>query len=132
MKRKKSGASAKKITTIALIAHDNKKPLLLEWAQRNKAALSKYILCGTGTTGSIVENEIGLKVKKFKSGPLGGDLQIGGKIAEGKIDLLVFFWDPMSPHPHDPDVKALLRLATVYDIPIATNLSSADLMIQCL
>lgn len=123
---------SKTIRRVGLIAHDNKKPLLLAWAERNKKTLAKYELCGTGTTGALVEGRTGLKVYKYKSGPMGGDLQIGGQIAEGLIDFLVFFWDPMFPHPHEPDVRALLRVATVYDIPVATNLSSADVMISAL
>jgi methylglyoxal synthase len=120
------------IKRIALIAHDNKKPLLLTWAQKHANTLSRYELCATGTTGGLLEINAGLKLHKYKSGPLGGDLQIGAQIADGNIGLLIFFWDPLSPHPHDVDVKALLRIAAVYDIPVACNLSSADLMIQCL
>jgi methylglyoxal synthase len=124
--------AARAIRRVCLIAHDNKKPLLLAWVERNRSALAKYQLCATGTTGGLVEKCTGLKVHKYKSGPMGGDLQIGGQIAEGLIDFLVFFWDPMFPHPHEPDVRALLRVATVYDIPVATNLSSADVMISAL
>lgn len=132
--RKPKAKAVKKrvISRIALIAHDNKKALLLQWVMRNKSALARYDLCATGTTGSLIEARVGLKVHKYKSGPLGGDMQIGGQIAEGHVDMLVFFWDPMFPHPHDPDVRALLRVATVYDIPVATNLSSADVMVSTL
>ena len=120
------------VRRIALIAHDNKKPLMIDWARRNIAQLSKYELFATGTTGTLIEQQTGLKVHKFKSGPLGGDQQIGGKIADGEIDFLVFFWDPMAPHPHDPDVKALLRISAVYDILMAANPATADLMMGCL
>ena len=115
---------------IALIAHDNRKIDLLEWAKFNRDLLSKHELFGTGTTGQLIENELNIKVKKFKSGPLGGDQQVGAKIAEGKIDFLIFFWDPLEPMPHDPDVKALLRIAVVYNIPVANNRASADFIIS--
>ena len=114
--------------TIALIAHDNKKPDLLSWVAKHKALLEHHHLCGTGTTGGKVATALGLQVKQFLSGPLGGDQQIGSKIAEGKIDCLIFFWDPFTQMPHDPDVKALLRLAAVWNIPIACNRTSADFM----
>jgi methylglyoxal synthase len=117
-------------STIALIAHDNKKQDMVEWARFNLATLRQYHLVATGTTGGILERELGLRVEKLRSGPLGGDQQIGAKIVEGDIDLLVFFWDPLEPHPHDVDVKALLRIAVVYDIPMACNRSSADFMIS--
>lgn len=114
---------------IALIAHDGKKQELLEWCDWNKELLSKHFLCGTGTTATMIADKIGLPVKAFNSGPLGGDQQIGAKIVEGVIDFVIFFSDPLSAQPHDPDVKALLRIAIVYDIPIATNRASADFMI---
>lgn len=123
-------ASEKPRRRIALIAHDNKKPIMVEWARRNKAILERHELCATGTTGGLLTQEVGLDVLRFKSGPLGGDQQIGGLIVDGKVDLLVFFWDPLSPHPHDVDVRALLRIAVVYDVPVACNLSSADLVIS--
>lgn len=115
---------------IALIAHDNKKPDLIEWATYNKTTLTKHSLSATGTTGTMLETALDSPVFKFKSGPLGGDQQIGAKIAEGEIDMVIFFWDPLEPQPHDPDVKALLRLAVVWNIPIACNRASADHMIS--
>ena len=120
----------KKKKNIALIAHDERKKDLLEWADYNKGTLSQHNLFGTGTTGSLIARETKLKVKTFKSGPLGGDQQIGAMIAEGKIDFLIFFWDPLESHPHDPDVKALLRIAVVWNIPIACNRTSADFMVS--
>jgi len=115
---------------IALIPHDNKKPDLLEWARFNKGLLAKHDLYATGTTGKILASELGLEVTRFRSGPLGGDQQVGARIAEGKIDFAIFFWDPLEPHPHDVDVKALLRIAVVYNIPIACNRATADFMIS--
>lgn len=115
-----------KIKHIAIIAHDGKKKELINWAKKNKAELSKHIIYGTRTTGTLLEKELGIKVEKFRSGPLGGDLQIGTKIVEGKIDILIFVWDPLESQPHDPDIKALLRIATVYNIPIANNISTAE------
>ncbi|HOO32501.1 MAG TPA: methylglyoxal synthase [Thermotogota bacterium] len=115
---------------IALVAHDFRKKDMIEWVKFNRGTLSSHHLYGTGTTGSLIEKETGLPVYAFKSGPLGGDQQIGAKIAEGTIDCLIFFWDPLSPHSHDVDVKALLRIATLYNIPVAMNRSSADFLIS--
>lgn len=120
----------KKRKTIALIAHDNKKAEIVNWSLKNRTTLEKYDLCGTGTTAKLIAEATELKVKKYLSGPLGGDQQIGAKVAEGKIDMVIFFWDPLEAQPHDPDVKALLRIANVYDIPIATNRASADYIIH--
>ena len=120
----------KKIKTIALIAHDNKKAAMVNWALKNKETLKNYALCGTGTTAKLVAEATDLSVKRYLSGPLGGDQQIGAKVAEGKIDIVIFFWDPLESQPHDPDVKALLRIAVVYDIPIATNKATADYVIH--
>lgn len=118
-----------KIKTLALIAHDNKKAEMVSWAMKNKETLSKFNLCGTGTTAKLVADATNLNVTRYLSGPLGGDQQIGAKIAEGQIDIVVFFWDPLQTQPHDPDVKALLRIAVVYDIPIATNKATANYVI---
>jgi methylglyoxal synthase len=112
------------------VAHDNKKPELVAWAAYNRAALAEHELFATGTTGTLLEYEVGLHVHRFLSGPLGGDQQIGARIAEGLIDVLVFFWDPLEPQPHDPDVKALLRIAAVWNIAVASTLTTADMLIS--
>jgi methylglyoxal synthase len=118
------------VKKLALIAHDNKKDDMVQWALDNVDTLKNYDLCGTGTTAKRVSQATGLDVKGYLSGPLGGDLQIGAKVAERDIDMIVFFWDPLMAQPHDPDVKALLRIAVVYDIPIATNPATASLIIK--
>jgi len=115
---------------IALIAHDNMKPKLIEWCLENKEALSRHTLCGTGTTAGLVQEATGLPVKGYHSGPLGGDLEIGAGITEGKIDIVIFFSDPLTAQPHDPDVKALFRITQVCDIPMANNRSTADYIIH--
>jgi methylglyoxal synthase len=115
---------------IVLIAHDRRKPDLLEWVRYNVPVLREHKLFATGTTGALVANDTGLPVTRFRSGPLGGDQQVGAKIAEGELDVLVFFWDPLEPQPHDPDVKALLRLAVLYNIPTASNRATADFLVS--
>jgi methylglyoxal synthase len=115
---------------IALIAHDNCKTGMLDWARFNRETLAGHELYATGTTGALIADELGLSVNRFLSGPLGGDQQVGAAIAEGRIDFVVFFWDPLEPHPHDVDVKALLRIAVVYNVPIACNRATADFVLS--
>lgn len=115
---------------IALIAHDGKKDEIIKWCHANKDILSKHKLSGTGTTARMIADCVGLEIRGYNSGPLGGDQQIGGKIVEGNIDMVIFFSDPLAAQPHDPDVKALLRIAQVYDIPIANNKATADFLIK--
>ncbi|MCR5153406.1 MAG: methylglyoxal synthase [Lachnospiraceae bacterium] len=115
---------------IALIAHDGKKAEMIEWCEANKEILKGHFLCGTGTTARMITERTGLPVRGYNSGPLGGDQQIGAKIVEGKIDFVIFFSDPFTAQPHDPDVKALLRIAGVYDIPMANNKATADFLIH--
>lgn len=114
---------------IALIAHDGKKPDIINWCEEHKDILKKHFLCGTGTTAKMITEKTGLPVRGYNSGPLGGDQQIGAKIVEGRVDFVIFFSDPLTAQPHDPDVKALLRIAQVYDIPIANNRATADFLI---
>ena len=115
---------------IALIAHDNKKADLIEWCEQNKDILTQHFLCGTGTTARLIADKTGLTIKGYNSGPLGGDQQIGAKIVEGVINFVVFFSDPLTAQPHDPDVKALMRISQVYDIPMAVSKATADFMIH--
>lgn len=115
---------------IALIAHDNRKLDLLDWARFNRGTLEEHELYATGTTGGLVEEALGIPVRRFLSGPLGGDQQVGAGIAEGRLDIVIFFWDPLQPQPHDVDVKALLRIAVVHDCPIACNRSTADFLLS--
>lgn len=114
---------------IALIAHDNRKPDLIKWILENKESIQKHFLYGTGTTAKMITEATGMPVNAFKSGPMGGDQQIGAAIVDGKIDCMIFFWDPLTSQPHDPDVKALLRIAALYDIPAALNQSTAEMII---
>jgi len=115
---------------IALVAHDNKKVEMIEWAKFNRYLLTQHKIFATGTTGRMLEEVLGVKVKKLQSGPLGGDQQIGALIVDGEIDFMVFFWDPLEPMPHDTDIKALLRMAVVWNIPIACNRATADFIIS--
>ncbi len=128
MDYKKIAMGARK--KIALVAHDNKKQDLFEWARFNRELLAQHEIYATGTTGIILEEELNLAIVKLESGPLGGDQQIGAKISEGDIDFVIFFWDPLEPLPHDPDIKALLRIAVVWNVPVACNRASADFMIS--
>ena len=114
---------------IALVAHDGKKKELIEWCDKNKEILKGHFLCGTGTTARLIAEKTGLPVKGYNSGPLGGDQQVGAKIVEWEIDFMIFLWDPLEAQPHDPDVRALLRIAVVYDIPVANNLATADFLL---
>jgi methylglyoxal synthase len=120
----------REVKRIALIAHDNCKDDLLDWARYNRGTLAAHELFATGTTGEVLSSELDLDITRFFSGPLGGDQQVGAGIAEGRIDFVIFFWDPLEPHPHDVDVKALLRIAVVYNIPIACTRASADFMLS--
>lgn len=115
---------------IALVAHDNRKNDLLQWARYNRESLAHHDLVATGTTGQMISDELALDITRFLSGPLGGDLQIGARIAENEIDILIFFWDPLEPQPHDPDVKALLRVAVLCNIPTACNRATADFVVS--
>lgn len=116
--------------TIALVAHDNKKKDIVEWAHYNRGSLARHKLCATGTTGKLLEDALDVKVHCFKSGPYGGDQQVGARISEGEIDLLIFFWDPLTQQPHDPDIKALLRIAVLWNIPVACDRATADFIIS--
>ncbi|RYX83463.1 methylglyoxal synthase [bacterium] len=115
--------------TLALIAHDGKKPAMLEWATTHRAALSQYDIVATGTTGGLLEAQVGLTVRKMLSGPLGGDLQIGALIATNQIEAVFFFRDPLTPHPHEPDISALMKACDIHNVPLATNVATANLLI---
>ena len=117
------------VKNIILIAHDSRKKDLLEWVQYNRAVLKEHNLFATGTTGALIARHTKLEISRFKSGPLGGDQQVGAQISEGGLDILIFFWDPLEPQPHDPDVKALLRIAVLYNIPTACNRATADFLV---
>jgi len=123
------GKHIHKQKSIALIAHDNKKNEIVEWAEQNKDELQKHFLCGTGTTASLITERVQLPITAYKSGPLGGDQQIGARIVDGDINMVIFFWDPLESQAHDPDIRALLRIAALYDIPIATNRATADFLL---
>lgn len=125
-----TGYTMGEIKKIALIAHDNRKEALIKWADENKEELKKHKLCGTGTTAKLISEKTGLEVEGFKSGPMGGDQQIGAAIVNGDIDIMVFFWDPLTSQPHDPDVKALLRIAVLYDVAVAMSKSTADFLLN--
>jgi methylglyoxal synthase len=125
----RSRARMRSVKNVVLIAHDSRKNDLLDWVKYNRAVLREHRLFATGTTGALVEKQADLPVTRFKSGPLGGDQQVGAKISEGELDVLVFFWDPLEPQPHDPDVKALLRIAVLYNIPTACNRATADFIV---
>ena len=125
-----TGYTMGEIKKIALIAHDNRKEALISWADENKEELKKHKLCGTGTTAKLISEKTGLEVEGFKSGPMGGDQQIGAAIVNGDIDIMVFFWDPLTSQPHDPDVKALLRIAILYDVAVAMSKSTADFLLN--
>ncbi len=114
---------------IALIAHDHKKDTMVDWCKQNKEILGRHFLCGTGTTAKLISANTGLPVEALKSGPLGGDQEVGARIAQGEVDMVIFFSDPLEAQPHDPDIKALLRIANVYNIPYASNRATADFMI---
>ena len=116
--------------SIALIAHDNRKQDLIDWVEKNESVLKRHFLCGTGTTAKRVSEQTGLPVKAYRSGPLGGDQKIGSLIADLAVDFLIFFWDPLTTQPHDPDVKALLRIAVLYNIPVAMNQATADFLLS--